>query len=43
VLTVGAAPNTHGGGAMEPWELVALSALAAAAHRRRRVAFRERE
>ncbi len=39
-LTVSAAPpaSTHGGGAMGLWELVALSMLGVAAHRRRGVA-----
>ena len=40
VLTVSAAASKHGGGAMGLWELVALSALGVAAHRRRGVAVR---
>jgi hypothetical protein len=39
-LTVSAAPSKHGGGAMGLWELVALSVLGVAAHRRRGVAVR---
>jgi hypothetical protein len=39
-LTVSAAPSTHGGGAIGLWELVALSVLGVAAHRRRGVAVR---
>jgi hypothetical protein len=39
-LTVSAVPSKHGGGAMGLWELVALSVLGVAAHRRRGVAVR---
>jgi Bacterial Ig-like domain (group 3)/Beta-propeller repeat len=39
-LTVSAVPSTHGGGAMGLWELVALSLLGVAGHRRRGVAVR---
>jgi hypothetical protein len=39
-LTVSAVPSKHGGGAMDLWELLALSVLGVAAHRRRRVVVR---
>jgi hypothetical protein len=39
-LTVSATPSKHGGGAMGLWELVALSLLGVATHRRRGIAVR---
>jgi hypothetical protein len=41
-LTVNAAPGKHGGGAMGLWELLALSMIVVAAHRRRELRFVKR-